>query len=706
MIEDLQKRIEILQKENEKLSRQVVRLQNILERNKAIALSMSNLGNMKDVERKKQVKYLQMLLENSPDIIILLDKYGRFVYCTNIFLEKAHIASFGLINGHLFSEVFSRFTDQRLLDLFLSSLHDAVESKKRKKFEETIDISAGDPRRYNIYFTPAYDDNDDFYSMIILLHDITAIYIEQKNSENARADAERANMAKSDFLANMSHEIRTPMNAIIGMTSIAKSAKTIDRKDYCLNKIEEASMHMLGIINDILDMSKIEANKFVLSPSRFNFEQMLKRVVDVINFRVEEKHQTLCVNIDDKIPSFLNGDDQRLAQVMANLLSNAVKFTPEQGAISVKAQLDGEENGICTLQITVTDNGIGINKEQQSRLFTSFEQAESGTTRKFGGTGLGLAISKRIVEMMGGKIWIQSELGKGASFIFTVKLQRAAQKNVSELNPRLNWANLRLLAVDDAPEVLEFFLNSAHKLGIACDVASDGEQALSLINKNGNYDINFIDWKMPGMDGIELSRRIRERDSKDQIIIMISSMDWRTIEAEAKSAGINKFISKPLFPSTIYDCINEYLKPENKIDKSETSVQTADFGKYRVLLAEDVDVNREIVMEMLKSTNLIIDCAENGAKAVKMFSDKPDAYSLIFMDIQMPEMDGYEAVRRIRALDVPSAKKIPIIAMTANAFNEDIEKSLKAGMDGHIAKPLDFNEVMEKLKRYLPQKTS
>ncbi|MDR0645491.1 MAG: response regulator [Elusimicrobiota bacterium] len=705
MAEDLQGRIEALQKENEKLSKQVIRLQNIIERNKAVALSMSNIDNMKEIDRKKQGKYLQMLLENSPDIIILLDKYGRFAYCTNIFLEKAHIASFGLINGHLFEEVFSRFTDKRLSDLFLSALRNALQEKKHSKFEETIDISGGDPCRYNIFFTPVHDSNDDFSSIIVIFHDITAIRAAQENAEKARADAEHANMAKSDFLSNMSHEIRTPMNAIIGMTSIAKSANTIERKDYCLNKIEEASMHMLGIINDILDMSKIAANKFVLSPSRFSLEHMLKRVVDVINFRVEQKRQTLCVDIDDKIPSFLNGDDQRLAQVMTNLLSNAVKFTPEQGSISVKAQLNGEENGVCTVQITVAYSGIGISEEQQSRLFTSFEQAERGTTRKFGGTGLGLSISKSIVEMMGGKIWIQSELGKGAAFIFTAQLRRAEQKSKPELNPRLNWKNLRLLAVDDTPEVLEFFINTAHKLGVVCDVAASGEQAVALISKNGNYNINFIDWKMPGMDGIELARRIRAEHQKEQIIIMISSMDWREIEEEAKSAGINKFISKPLFPSTIYDCINEYLSPENIVSKAETISKAVDLGKYRVLLAEDVDVNREIVMEMLKPTNLMIDYAKNGVEAVKMYGDAPDKYNLIFMDIQMPEMDGYEAVRRIRAMDAPSAKKIPIIAMTANAFNEDIEKTLKSGMDGHIAKPLDFNEIMEKLKRYLLQKT-
>jgi signal transduction histidine kinase/CheY-like chemotaxis protein len=404
----------------------------------------------------------------------------------------------------------------------------------------------------------------------------------QINEQNLRLSelkeaAESANRAKSEFLSNMSHEMRTPMNAIIGMTAIAKGAADIGKKDYCLDKIEEASVHLLGVINDILEISKIEENKLELSTVSFNFEKMLRRVVDVINFRVDEKHQTFTVNIDENIPDFLIGDDQRLSQVIANLLSNAVKFTPEKGAISLDAHLDGEEDGVCTVRVAVSDKGIGISEEQQARLFTSFQQADSGISRKYGGTGLGLAISKRIVELMGGRIWLESEPGRGSVFTFTVQLKRV------------------------------------------------GDMA----------------------DG-----RIIERDADGQQ------------------------------------------------DDGDGAVDH--FEGRRVLLVEDVEINREIVLSLLEETLLEIDCAENGLEAVHMFSSAPERYDMIFMDVQMPELDGYGATRRIRALNAERAADIPIVAMTANVFKEDIDKCLAAGMNDHVGKPLDIADVLRMLRKYLP----
>jgi signal transduction histidine kinase/ActR/RegA family two-component response regulator len=380
---------------------------------------------------------------------------------------------------------------------------------------------------------------------------------------------------KSAFLANMSHEIRTPMNAIIGMLTIGKTASEIERKDYCFTKIEDAANHLLGLINDILDMSKIEANKFEISPVEFNFEEMLRQAVNVINFRIDEKHQKFTVHIDRSIPRTLIGDDQRITQVITNLLGNAVKFTPENGVISLDARLAGEENGLCTLQVSVTDTGIGISAEQQKKLFQSFEQAESSTTRKYGGTGLGLAISKRIVEMMDGTIWVESEPGKGSTFTFAIQARRGTE----------------------------------------------------VINECSNPD------------------------------------NQQAEEAQAPEiAGI--------------------------------------FAGRHLLLAEDVEINREIVQALLEPTQLDIDCAENGAEAVRKFTEAPLKYDMIFMDIQMPEMDGYEATQRIRALDIPAAKTIPIVAMTANVFREDIERCLDAGMNSHIGKPVNFDEVIGKLRSY------
>jgi signal transduction histidine kinase/DNA-binding response OmpR family regulator len=535
------------------------------------------------------------------------------------------------------------------------------------------------------------------------------------NLIKAREDALMSSRAKSDFLANMSHEMRTPMNAIIGMTSIAKSSGEIERKDYCLKKIEDASTHLLGVINDILDISKIEANKFQLSLDAFYFEKMLQRVVNVINFRVEEKQQIFHVDIDRNIPRRLMGDDQRISQVITNLLSNAVKFTPEGGSIRLSAKLLSNENDLCTIKIEVKDTGIGISDEQKSRIFASFEQADSSTSRKFGGTGLGLAISKQIVEMMNGTIWVESEPDRGSSFIFTIQAMEIKGEKQSLLPPGVNWNNVRVLAVDDDPEIRRFFSSLAEQLKIQCHTAADGKSAIDLIKKNGAYDMYFVDWKMPGMNGIELSRWITGGEGSSAgddpgaavchpVVIMISVVERSQLEKEAQGAGVSKFLSKPLFPSNITDCISECLGVERQSENAESEAITDDFSGRRILLAEDVDINREIVLTILEPTSLEIDCAENGVQALGMFSEDPEKYDMIFMDIQMPQMDGYEATRRIRALDIPEAKTIPIIAMTANVFREDIENALNAGMDDHVGKPLDFEQVLEKLRKYLRSK--
>jgi len=391
-------------------------------------------------------------------------------------------------------------------------------------------------------------------------------------------EAEAANHAKSAFLANMSHEIRTPINAIIGMTKICKNADSIERKDYALGRIENASTHLLGVLNEVLDISKIEAGRLDLSPVEFNFKKTLKKITAIINFRMEEKKQELSVNIDPYIPEILVGDDQRLSQVIMNLLSNSIKFTPEKGGIRLDAALIEEIDGNCRIRVEVSDTGIGISPEQQERLFTAFGQAESGTNRKYGGTGLGLVISKRIIELMGGKLWVESELGKGAKFIFTALVQRGRDTNAA-------------------------FQQTA-----------------------GQMD-----------------------DSKSM---------WSK----------NEFMGK------------------------------------RLLLVEDIDINREIVITLLEDTGLIIDIAENGKDAVEKIAVSHAQYDMILMDIQMPVMDGYEASHLIRLLEddlIIEHKRLPIIAMTANVFKEDIDACLAAGMDGHIGKPFEIPEVYAVLKKYI-----
>jgi signal transduction histidine kinase/DNA-binding response OmpR family regulator len=540
---------------------------------------------------------------------------------------------------------------------------------------------------------------DDKYVGLGYIYDMREQIRLKKEIETALIETQEASRAKSNFLSVMSHEMRTPMNAIIGMTSIGKKTDNIDGKNHALDKIEDASSHLLGVINDVLDMAKIEANKLELTPVEFNFEKVIHRVISVVNFRVSEKQQQLYVNIDKKIPNFLVGDGQRLAQVITNLLSNAVKFTSEGGEIQFDASLLYETSEHCELRIGIADNGIGIAPEHHEKLFDMFEQAESGTSRKYGGTGLGLVISKNIVELMGGRIWVESELGKGARFAFTIKVQRGTKNPRSLLSPGVNWDNVRVLAVDDDKEIHNQFNNIFDSLDIKCDTAVGGFEACRLIEDRGEYDIYFIDWRMPGMDGVELTRLIKTRvNNRQSVVIMITAMDWEQIKEDASRAGVDKHLLKPLFPSMIIDCMNEcfgvFIIQEDKHNN---------FADKKLLLAEDIEINREILIALLEDTGINIDWVENGEEALNKLEAEPDKYDIVFMDVQMPIMDGLEATRRIRALPAQQrkAERLPIIAMTANVFKDDVEACLAAGMNDHLGKPLDIEKVLEILHKYL-----
>ena len=642
--------------------------------------------------------------------------YAQIVNSTNEMLDmikwyfNSFTASFAILNSEYdivfsnkyFKDAFSRFSGKQFYQILLESDDDELDGLKETL--STLLLSG----EYDCLRCIDVDGEQRYYSFRCnrVEHETVkgdvVIIIAVDNTELVRAkdNALSASRSKSVFLANMSHEMRTPMNAIIGMAHIGKSADNAKRKDYCLIRIEDASRHLLGVINDVLDMSKIESGKFELSHTDFDFEKMLQRVVNVIKLRADEKKQTLTIHVDKNIPKILVGDDQRLAQVITNIAGNAVKFTPECGTIEIDTALLEEQDDVCTIQISLADNGIGISRQEQRGLFTPFHQVENSTVRNFGGTGLGLTISKNIINMMGGDIWLESEFGKGATFTFTAKLRRGAKKALS--SGVGSWDNVRVLAIDDD---VEYFADLISRFDMHCDVVKSYDEGLRMVEQNGSYNIYFITsiTTRSEMDWVRLVKKIKEKEPAKggTMVVLISSAEWDEIAEIAVPAGVDKHLQLPLFPSMIVDIVNEFLNIETQQSGGQVNLHSeVTFESVRILLAEDIEINREIVCAILEPMSITVDCAATGTETVRMFSESPEKYDMIFMDIQMPEMDGYEAAHAIRALDTPKAKDIPIIAITANVFREDIEKCLEAGMNGHVGKPLDISEVVSHLQKY------
>lgn len=520
--------------------------------------------------------------------------------------------------------------------------------------------------------------------------------------EDARQAAEYANKAKSEFLSNMSHDIRTPMNGIVGMTAIANA--NIDNRQQvqnCLRKITLSSRHLLGLINDILDMSKIESGKMTLNMDQVSLREVMEGIVNIVQPQIKEKNQQFEVIINDIMTENVCCDSVRLNQILLNFLSNAIKFTPEGGKIQLSMEEEESSRGKdwVRIHLMVKDNGIGMSEEFSRKIFDSFTREDSARVQKIQGTGLGMAITKYIVDAMGGTIDVKSEHGKGTEFHVELELERAVVQEEDMILPEWN-----MLVVDDDEQLCRTTAESLKAIGVHADWTLDGETAVLMTEKrhrqHNDYHIILLDWKLPGMNGIKTANVIRKKMGDDIPILLISAYDWSDIEEEARGVGINGFISKPLFKSTLYYGLRKYAGISEGGEQNPEE-ESKDFEGRRILLAEDNDLNWEIAEELFGELNLTIDRAENGQVCVEIFEQSdPGYYDAILMDIRMPIMNGYEATEKIRSLGRMDSD-IPIIAMTADAFSEDIKHCLACGMNAHIAKPIDVQEAVRQLEKYM-----
>ena len=635
------------------------------------------------------------LSQNVNDVFVILEeKTDEVVYVTpNIDSVlgvkeedvKKDIASIDGINGDR---------------LIASNLMELNKKDKISWTQEYLNNDIGETRYLEI--TAYHTEFGSLKRIVIVISDRS----EERKLQNALSSsleiAKNANAAKSNFLANMSHDIRTPMNAIVGYSTLL--IKDADDKNKVIEigkKITYSSQHLLSLINDVLDMSKIESGRTSLNSDKVDVSEVINNISEIVLVQTKSKKQSFEIKTKGNIPPYIYADKLRLTQILLNLLSNAVKYTEKNGTISLVVEGYGNNGQTCHLRFIVSDNGQGMSIEFVEKIFEPFSRETNSMTNKIQGTGLGMSITKSIIDLMGGTIDIQSELGKGS--VFTVDLIFSVPLDENDDNFFADHEITRVLVGDDEIDVTENIQSILSDAGLECDAAIGGlesvDKATRAYEDNNSYDVIILDWKMPDMDGVECVRRIRKEIGKDVPIFVLSSYDVSEIEDEAKKAGVDLFLPKPFFLSNFQRVLDTYY--QNKANTEEEENNSNDFSGVKILVAEDNEINAEIITELLDSIGIKCVIAEDGLEALRVFTEEsPDEFDMIFMDIQMPIMDGYESARRIRASNNTRAKSIPIIAMTANAFEDDVKASMASGMNAHISKPIDFERLKSIIKSF------
>ena len=548
-------------------------------------------------------------------------------------------------------------------------------------------------------------------ALLILFDIYSQIQKRERQIEVEKILAEESSRAKTSFLSNMSHEIRTPMNAIIGLDNIAlRDPELSPRTREQLEKIGASAKHLLGLINDILDMSRIESGRMVLKNEEFSFREFLDQINIIINGQCQDKGLHYECNIVGDVSDYYFGDDMKLKQVLINILGNSVKFTEPPGDVTLTVEQTARFEGLCTLRFIMRDTGIGMDKEYLPKIFEAFSQEDATATNRYGGSGLGMAITKNFVEMMNGEIAVESEKGVGSVFTVTVTLRASSRSAPAEQNLALP-TDARVTVVDDDPIACEHTQVVLRAIGLESDTFTDPTAALERLRRDRAEgrpcDILLTDYKMPGMNGLELTKVVRAEDGGETAILMLTGYNWDIIEEEAKAAGVDGIIAKPLFSDSLQRKLHSVLALRGGA-AAEAAAETAPaesvLAGRRVLMAEDVDQNAEILADLLELEDMESERAENGEVAVRMFSEHPAGYyDCVLMDVRMPVMDGLTATRALRALERPDAKTIPVIAMTANVFDEDVERSLQAGMNAHLSKPIEPDRLYETMARLIAE---